>query len=124
MRENGPVIYQKIDTPKGRIVKILLNRPDHGNRDVYKRQYLDITRMKHECAMADIAAASHANHYVYEQEIDTVVCLDSSEVIGTFRARQLSQKNLFSLSSEKNVCVVTPEMCIRDRTESYCCCDN
>ena len=32
MRENGPVIYQKIDTPKGRIVKILLNRPDHGNR--------------------------------------------------------------------------------------------
>lgn len=32
MRENGPVIYQKIDTPKGSIVKILLNRPGHGNR--------------------------------------------------------------------------------------------
>ena len=51
--------------------------------------------------MADIAAASLANHYVYEKEIDTVVCLDGSEVIGTFLARQLSQKNLFSLSSEK-----------------------
>lgn len=41
------------------------------------------------------------NHYVYEKEIDTVVCLDGSEVIGTFLARQLSQKNLFSLSSRK-----------------------
>lgn len=46
---------------------------------------------------------------VYEKEIDTVVCLDGSEVIGTFLARQLSQKNLFSLSSEKNICVVAPE---------------
>ena len=73
----------------------------HGHfvtRHSHNSHYLDITRMKHECAMADIAAASL-----------TVVCLDGSEVIGTFLARQLSQKNLFSLSSEKNVCVVTPE---------------
>ena len=84
----------------------------HGHfatRHSHNSHYLDITRMKHECAMADIAAASLANHYVYEKEIDTVVCLDGSEVIGTFLARQLSQKNLFSLSSEKNICVVAPE---------------
>ena len=76
----------------------------HGHfvtRHSHNSHYLDITRMKHECAMANIAAASLANHYVYEKEIDTVVCLDGSEVIGTFLARQLSQKNLFSLSSEK-----------------------
>ena len=84
----------------------------HGHfatRHSHNSHYLDITRMKHECAMANIAAASLANHYVYEKEIDTVVCLDGSEVIGTFLARQLSQKNLFSLSSEKNICVVAPE---------------
>ena len=32
MRENGPVIYEKINTEKGSIAKIMLNRPDHGNR--------------------------------------------------------------------------------------------
>ena len=32
MRENGPVIYEKINTEKGGIAKIMLNRPDHGNR--------------------------------------------------------------------------------------------
>ena len=36
-----------------------------------------------------------------KREIDTVVCLDGSEVIGTFLARQLSQKDLFSLSRRK-----------------------
>ena len=56
----------------------------HGHfatRHSHNSHYLDITRMKHECAMANIAAASLANHYVYEKEIDTVVCLDGSEVI-------------------------------------------
>ena len=80
-----------------------------ATRHSHNSHYIDITRMKHECAMANIAAASLANYYVYEKEIDTVVCLDGSEVIGTFLARQLSQKNLFSLSSEKNICVVAPE---------------
>ncbi len=53
----------------------------HGHfatRHSHNSHYLDITRMKHECAMANIAAASLANHYVYEKEIDTVVCLDGS----------------------------------------------
>ena len=76
----------------------------HGHfatRHSHNSHYLDITRMKHECAMANIAAASLANHYVYEKEIDTVVCLDGSEDIGTILARQLTQKNLISQSKEK-----------------------
>ena len=31
MRENGPVVYQKIESPKGAIAKIMLNRPECGN---------------------------------------------------------------------------------------------
>ena len=67
----------------------------HGHfatRHSHNSHYLDITRMKHECAMANIAAASLANHYVYEKEIDTVVCLDGSEVIGN-RTRAKIVKN-------------------------------
>lgn len=44
----------------------------HGHfatRHSHNSHYLDITRMKHECAMADIAAASLANHYVYERRL-------------------------------------------------------
>ena len=84
----------------------------HGHfatRHSHNSHYLDITRMKHECAMADIAAASLANHYVYEKEIDTVVCLDGSEVIGTFLAGRLAKNDRFSVNSGRNVYVVTPE---------------
>ena len=40
---------------------------------------------------------------------DRKISVEKELLDGTFLARQLSQKNLFSLSSEKNVCVVTPE---------------
>ena len=84
----------------------------HGHfatRHSHNSHYLDITRLKHEYSLAHDTALALANHYIYEKSIDTIICMDGSEVIGTFLARQLSQKNLFSLSSEKNVCVVTPE---------------
>ena len=84
----------------------------HGHfatRHSHNSHYLDITRLKHEYSLAHDTALALANHYIYEKSIDTIICMDGSEVIGTFLARQLSQKNLFSLSSEKNICVVAPE---------------
>ena len=84
-------------------------RGHFATRHSHNSHYLDITRMKHEYGMAADAASILVQHYIYEKQIDTIVCMDGSEVIGTFLARQLSQKNLFSLSSEKNICVVAPE---------------
>ena len=80
-----------------------------ATRHSHNTHYIDITRMKHELTMAREAAMTLSQRYAYEKGVDTIVCLDGSEVIGTFLARQLSQKNLFSLSSEKNICVVAPE---------------
>ena len=68
----------------------------HGHfvtRHSHNSHYLDITRMKHECAMADIAAASLANHYVYEKEIDTVVWQRGHRYVS--RPPALSEESLF-----------------------------
>ena len=84
----------------------------HGHfatRHSHNSHYLDITRMKHECAMADIAAASLANHYVYEKEIDTVVGGGGRGGVGGVVGRPGGEENEFSLSSEKNICVDAPE---------------
>lgn len=36
--------------------------------------------------MAADAAGILVQHYIYEKQIDTIVCMDGSEVIGTFLA--------------------------------------
>ena len=76
-------------------------RGHFATRHSHNSHYLDITRMKHEYGMAADAAGILVQHYIYEKQIDTIVCMDGSEVIGTFLARQLSQKT--GMVSGKNV---------------------
>ena len=63
----------------------------------------------HTYRLAYDTALALANHYIYEKSIDTIICMDGSEVIGAFLARQLTQKILFSVNNNKSICVVTPE---------------
>lgn len=84
--------------------------PGHfATRHSHNTHYIDITRMKHEHIMAREAGMELAQRYTYEQGMDTVVCLDGSEVIGAFLARNLSRKDIFAVNSSKNINIVTPE---------------
>ena len=84
--------------------------PGHfATRHSHNTHYIDITRLQHEHTMAREAAVVLAQKYVYEKGVDTVVCLDGSEVIGAFLARHLAKKDVFAVNSDKNINVITPE---------------
>ena len=80
-----------------------------ATRHSHNSHYIDITRMKHEFTMAREAAMTLAQNYAYDKGVDTIVCLDGSEVIGAFLARHLAKKEVFFVNSNKNINVVTPE---------------
>ena len=80
-----------------------------ATRHSHNTHYIDITRMKHEHTMAREAAMTLAQRYAYEKGVDTIVCLDGSEVLGAFLARHLAKNDRFSVNSDKNINVVTPE---------------
>lgn len=80
-----------------------------ATRHSHNSHYIDITRMKHEYTMAREAAITLAQRYAYINPIDTIVCMDGSEVIGAFLARHLAQKDRFNVNVDKNINVVTPE---------------
>ena len=83
-------------------LEISVFRGHFATRHSHNSHYLDITRMKHEYGMAADAAGILVQHYIYEKQIDTIVCMDGSEVIGTFLAacqerplcRELRQERL------------------------------
>lgn len=84
--------------------------PGHfATRHSHTSHYIDITRIKHEHMMAREAAVILAQRYSYTDSIDTIVCMDGSEVIGAFLARHLANKDRFNVNSDKNINVVTPE---------------
>ena len=80
-----------------------------ATRHSHNSHYIDITRMKHEHTMAREAAMTLAQRYAYDKGVDTIVCLDGSEVLGAFLARHLSKNDRFAVNSDKNINVITPE---------------
>ena len=51
-----------------------------------------------------------ANNYAYVHSIDTIVCMDGSEVIGGFLAQKLSKNDMLNYNRQKNIYVITPEI--------------
>lgn len=85
--------------------------------------YIDLSTMKSRCNNARETAKVLAEPYVASVEVDTIVCLDGMEVVGTFMADILSQAGTMSVNSGKNISIVTPElnqlgqMMFRDNTK-------
>lgn len=71
--------------------------------------YIDITEMKHSHIMAKEAGMTLADNFAYDKVVDTVVCMDGSEIIGAFLAQKLSKNDIISVNRRKNIYVVTPE---------------
>lgn len=98
-----------IKSPLNAKLEVAVFQGHFATRHSHNSHYIDITRMKHEHTMAREAAITLAQRYTYDKSVDTVVCLDGSEVIGAFLARHLAQKDRFAVNSNKNINVITPE---------------
>jgi orotate phosphoribosyltransferase len=85
--------------------------------------YVDLTSIKTRHKMAQAAAEELAEQYLTTTPIDTIICLEGTEMIGAFLADALSQPGEHVLNSDKNICVLTPElnannqMIFRDNTQ-------
>lgn len=92
--------------PKARI-KILQGHFATGNSHI--NTYIDMSTVKTRHNNAREAAKELAKEYLTTTMVDTIVCLDETEVIGTFLAEILSDSTTMSMSSKKNISVITPE---------------
>ena len=92
--------------PKARI-KILQGHFATGNSHI--NTYIDMSTVKTRHNNAREAAKELAKEYLTTTMVDTIVCLDETEVIGTFLAEILSDSTTMSMSSKNNISVITPE---------------
>ncbi len=84
--------------------------------------YIDLTAVKSQFPMAQNGAAVLAQAYRTSTPVDTIICLEGTEMLGAFLARELSQAGP-SMSAGHDICVITPElnannqMIFRDNTQ-------
>ncbi|MCH4191750.1 MAG: orotate phosphoribosyltransferase [Butyrivibrio sp.] len=71
--------------------------------------YIDMTTMKTRQNEASAVARALSTEYVASTIVDTIVCMDGTEVIGAFLAEELTKAGFVSMNQHKTIYVVTPE---------------
>ena len=71
--------------------------------------YIDMTTLKARQSMARSAARSIASEYVGSTIVDTIICMDGTEVIGSYLAEELTASGIMSMNQHEAIYVVTPE---------------
>ena len=71
--------------------------------------YVDMTYTKHRFSEAREAAKELAVKFVSTQLVDTILCLDGTEVLGACLAEELTNLGVHNINEHNSIYVVTPE---------------
>ncbi len=77
----------------------------------HSNYYIDVAAQKSRLSEAKAVAQELYSNYNYTTKIvDTILCLDGTEVVGTCLANELTKHNLMNINAHQTIYVVTPEM--------------
>jgi orotate phosphoribosyltransferase len=71
--------------------------------------YIDVTTQKTRLSEAQAVAKELVSYYNNTTIVDTILCLDGTQVIGTCLAEELTRSNFMNLNAHQTIYVVTPE---------------
>lgn len=71
--------------------------------------FIDVTSQKMRLSEARAVAKELASYYTSSTAVDTILCLDGTQVIGTCLAIELAGGDFMNINANKNICIVTPE---------------
>lgn len=78
-----------------------------GNR--HSNYYIDVAAQKSRLSEAKATAEELRSYFYHTTVVDTILCLDGTEVIGTCLADQLTKGDYINMNAHKTIYVMTPE---------------
>lgn len=75
---------------------------------LHMNHYLDLDNLKTNAALARAVAKELALPYLTVTLVDTIVCMERTEVIGAYLAQELMQKGTPAISSSRDIHIITP----------------
>ncbi len=75
----------------------------------HSNYYIDVVAQKTRLSEAKAVAAELRAYFYHTTIVDTILCLDGTEVIGACLANTLEKNDFINMNSHKSIYVVTPE---------------
>ena len=71
--------------------------------------YIDVTTQKTRLSEAQAVAKELVSYYTQNTIVDTILCLDGTQVIGACIARELTKEGYTNINAHQTIYIVTPE---------------
>ena len=102
--------YRKIELKNDSNV-ILRVTPGHFvTPNAHVNYFVDMSSMKFRMSEAKAVAAKMAEYHTYFTAVDSIVCLDGTDVIGAYLADELSKAGIVSMNMHKSIYILKPEI--------------
>lgn len=102
-----PEIF-KIRTKNDNLV-LRVARGHFATSNSHSNYYIDVVAQKTRLSEAKAVANALRSFYYSNTIVDTILCLDGTEVIGTCLADGLTKADFINMNAHKSIYVVTPE---------------
>ncbi|MCR5632569.1 MAG: orotate phosphoribosyltransferase [Eubacterium sp.] len=100
----------KIDSPYNNLIKLKVSQGHFATISSHINHYIDLTTLKARASEAKAVAKSMSHDYISSTIVDTIVCLDNTDVIGAYLADALTESGIMSMNQHGTMYVVTPEI--------------
>ncbi|MCD7828779.1 MAG: phosphoribosyltransferase [Clostridiales bacterium] len=98
-------------TTKHRNLYLRVAKGHFASTHSHSNYYIDVAVQKSRLSDAKAVAQALCRNYHYSSTIvDTVICLDGTEVIGTCLADELTKNSFMNINAHQSIYIVTPEM--------------
>lgn len=98
----------KIKTKKSNLF-LRVNKGHFATSHSHINYYIDVMKQKTRLSEAKAVAEELASRYVSTSIVNTILCLDGTEVIGTCLATELTRSGYAAINSNQTINIVTPE---------------
>lgn len=104
-----PTINVMKYTSKGSNLHLRVAMGHFATSNAHSNYYIDVVSQKARLTEAKAVAEELRSYYYANTIVDTILCLDGTEVIGTCLADSLTKADFINMNAHKSIYVVTPE---------------
>lgn len=104
--------------PVSEVIKIKTKNPNlvlrvmkghFATSNSHSNYYIDVAAQKSRLSEARAVADELCSYYRHNTIVDTILCLDGMEVVGTCLANRLTREDFVNLNAHQTIYIVTPE---------------
>lgn len=94
---------------KNKNLRLRVSRGHFATSHSHINYYIDVSMQKTRLSEAQAVAHELVGYYTTNTIIDTILCLDGMQVVGTCLANELTKGDFRSINAHQTIYVVTPE---------------